>query len=325
MVEDFLISLRQRALNIKLTPSHKDGGAVRVEEFIKVMKSLSESYRAFLSAEYIHIAQIGDQKKLDTILKALHEESDLLIVDMEYGSALMSLSPNTATYNTSIPKIKEPLEWKKDKFYDYQNLVFGQNYKDEKILKNIASRYSIKERTEIFKPIVKAIFENDEINTQVGVLGKSVKKLIRPSKEVTLDLLTPNIPLVNEPQPEYETAIASVEFIPGKKINSKKVDLFTELKELISQYTTIKCDGTVYKFNFPITGTVSKEGDMTMIANESFGIYVHGNNYEGAKKEFDQEVDYLYRFLIKTDKKLLDPEMIRLRLFFETMVEVTHE
>lgn len=324
-MDHFLKALRDNALNIKLTPSQKDGGAVRVEEFVKVMKSLSESYRAFLSAEYLLTAQIGDQKKLNIILKGLFEESDLLIVNMEYGSAIMSLSPNTQTYSKSLPKIPEPLKWKKDRFHDYQELVFGQDYKDKLVLDNIASRYSSLQRTEIFKPIVTAIFENSEIKTKVGVHGQPAKTITPPTKAITLEVLTPQIALVSEPQPKYEKAIAMVDFIPGKRINPGRVDLFTELKEVISQYRTIKFGNTLYSFRIPITGIISKEGDLHNISNESFGIFVHGNTYENAKLEFDQEIDYLYRFLMKMNRDKLDTELSRLKVFFETMVEVTHE
>jgi|GEM_PF-1456832 len=325
-MDQFLNTLRDKALNIKLTPSQKDGGAVKVEEFIKVMKSLSESYRAYLSAEYLITAQIGDQKRLDNILKGLFMESDLLIVNLEYGSAIMSLSPNTLTYSKTIPQISEPLKWKKDRFYEYQELVFGQDYKDEVVLDNIATRYSGIQRNAIFKPIVTAIFENAKINTKVGVLGQPAMYKLRPSKEVTMEILTPHIPMVLEAAPKYETAIARVDYLPGKKNKTTNVDLFTELKEIISQYTTIEYGNTRYTFTIPITGTFSKEGDLTSIVNEPFGIFVQGSSHENAKKEFDQEVDYLYRFLTKVDQNDLDSEMSRLKIFFETMVEVaTHE
>ncbi|MFA7380592.1 MAG: hypothetical protein WC150_09035 [Bacteroidia bacterium] len=313
-MKDFLESLRENAVFVKLTSKEKYGGAVSVEDILKVLKSLTESYNSFIEAEYSKLTTQQDRKKLKKIIEGLSDENTLMLVDLKFESCSMALTPNTKTISNNIPNIKNQLDWKKKSFEIYKNEILQADFNDIKFLDKISSKYSPNERYKIFKPIIDGIADNKNATTLFGFNSSAIKKPLVKPKQSSYNTLLPapdKFDILME-APLTKTAMAKVE-IKGGKVKPKVIELFEQLKYPSIPIESVLFGDKTYSFKHPLYCDLIHEDDSYGLENKQIGIFAFGKTEQEARESFAEEFDYIYTRYnsLSTDKLSDDVRYIR--------------
>ncbi|MEL7222601.1 MAG: hypothetical protein AAGJ93_14865, partial [Bacteroidota bacterium] len=214
-MEEILKSLKNEAVYFKLTSKPKFGGAVSLEDVMKVLKSLTDSYNAFITAEYDKVNTQQNKTKLNKIRRGLIEENRLVIVDLKFESFGMSVSPNFVMQTHDIPNINQLKKWKKGAFEDYKELVLRSDFNDSKFLDKVSNRFNSLDRAKIYKPIIDVIGNSESADTSFNMGDDQELVKISQPTQASYSILVPKpevTPVVNE---EPKTSMAMVEIRQG--------------------------------------------------------------------------------------------------------------
>jgi hypothetical protein len=318
-MEEFLEQLREKAVFFKLTSKPKYGGAVSVEDVIKVLTSLTDSYLSFIDAEYSKVSVEQDRKKLKQIKNGLLDENSLIIVDLKFESYGMSVTPNLITYNHTIPQIKNQREWKKEAFENYKSIVLNSDFNDQSYLKEVSEKFTPAERSKIFKPIIDGIINNERATTSFGIgIKPELKALSRP-KQQSYSVLVPEPEKMKMIEEEVKTSLAMVE-IKGQKTRPKVLELFEKIKNPIFSFNRIVFGEKDYELRFPIYCELIHEENGYVLQNNELGIYVLGENIEEAQKSFFEEFDYIYERYNELSEEQLTADVLSIKKFLNLIV-----
>ena len=318
-MDEFLEQLREKAVFFKLTSKPKYGGAVSVEDVIKVLKSLTDSYFSFIDAEYGKITVEQDRKKLKQIKDGLFNENSLVIVDLKFASFGMSVTPNVITQKYTIPQIKNQLEWKQNAFESYKSIVLESDFNDEEYLGEINRKYTPIERSRIFRPIIDGIINNEKAITSFGIGTKPKLKTLIIPKQRSYEVLVPQPDKIEVPFEETRTSLAMVE-LKGQKTRPKVLELFEEIKNPIYSFDKISYADNSYVLKFPIYCEMIHDEDIYFLENSELGIYVSGESLEEAQQAFFEEFDYIFqRYNELSDEQLTD-DVLSIKSFLNLIV-----
>lgn len=318
-MNEFIEQLRERAIFFKLNSNPKFGGAVSVDDVVKVLKSLTDSYLSFIEAEYDKINVEQDRKKLKRIKDGLFSENSLVIVDLKFESYGMSVTPNFVTQSQNIPLIKKPQEWKKSAFESYKTIVLESDYNDEEYLSEVSRKYTPVQRQRIFKPIIDGIVNNERAITSFGIDANSKLRTLNKPKQQNYDLLVPKPGQVEPVVEDVKTSLAMVE-IKGNKARPKVLELFEEVKNPIYSFSKIAYEENSYELKFPIYCEMIHNEEGYSFENSELGIYVSGESIEEVQSTFFEEFDYIYQRYNELTDDQLTVDVLSIKSFLNFIV-----
>ena len=307
-------NLEDIAFRILVDPINAVQHAAKVASVIKVLNNLNKSYTQFLEIEFLKNEKFkatydSNSKVLDT----LKEDLDLLIVDLNFSSFEAALAPNLLEKQPSIFK-NEVLEWKKNTFNSYKNLIILGQYRDPSYLQNVVERYTSKERRKIFQPLFASAGDgNDYILSIVNNNRETIQVITRPDNSYA-ELLTPKIQIGKD---ESEYGIAQVYIRIKKdqeqpKLNNKSVKEILHYEEL--EHDTYPFKPNIIKFGKKLfilkeklECQVNYEDTTYVIKSDYLDILVWGDTREEAEDAFNFTFFSLYNnYGQEEDKNLSD-------------------
>lgn len=302
-MQEYLEKLRDESIYIKLEATTKIAGAIDVENLIKVLTSINQSYKSFLEIELNNNSSVkSSSPKGIKEVKHFIKENELLIVDLNYASFGAAISPNTTT-TSHYSNITNSLKLKKQAFEDYKNDVFYGDFRSREHVDYISNKYTEKQRTEIFKPLIVNLFQNSALKVYYGKDKNHLNLISKNSitKEV-IDKLVPSVQLevVDEKKEEtyaiYVTSSDEMDLF-GKKPRYSKVLATQKLDRPVYPYqlNEIKVDNIIYPFSKVISAEVSFEDELFYMRYPDFNLEVWGET----RKEVEEAFDFMLRNIIR--------------------------
>lgn len=323
-MSDYLEKLRPEAVYFKLTSKGKYGDAVSVADVIQVLKNLSESYLAYVDAEYSKINTLQDPKRLKQVTNGLIDENSLMVVDLKFESCGMAVSPDIVTYKHSIPNIKDPLKWKNNTFSSYKNDVLKADFNDNSYIAYIEKRFNPVERQKIFKPIIDGILKNDRSNIVFGIGSTDYDIHLRKPTNKNYESLVPATQHVMEDEvlETSRTSLARVEIKSSRgKDKVKTLELFEDVHNIILPIDRLDFDDNIYIFKYPLYCELIHESEGYILENQQLGIFANGNTIEEAKLNFAEEFDFVFdRYNTLSNDKLTD-DVINIKSYLNSILE----
>lgn len=294
MQQDFLEALRKFALYFKLESGPKYGGAIDIETLTKVLRALNNSFQNYFDAELRNIYQKEGKitERVNNEIKALKEESRLLVVDLKFASFEAGLAPNSITSSGSFTYLKQPLQLKKEIFKTYEKEVFYSDLNDQETLRNFEKKFSKEERAGIFKPLEDTLFKPVGYSFKYGKSFTDLKKSFKPISDEVEKTLVPTIDKIPTIETIYKQYVVyEGEFdLFGPKPRLKKVLAAEKLERPIYplQLHTVKEDNIIITLRETITAQVTydAEEELYYISYPELDITVWGKEREEANEAF---------------------------------------
>lgn len=295
-MEAFLESLREKSLYIKLSSNDRFGGAVDIESLSKALASLNSSYKNFLKIELYSQRNNFISAKEKVELKILIDESQLLIVDLDFASFGAAVTPNTITH-LNYSSLGDVKRIKEESFENYRDFVIEGDFNDDSFLNTISGRYSPEERNLIYKPIYDNIINQKYFNFYFGDNKLNAnKKIKKPSNNIFLNKLIPPLKKVvidNSIREEKLYAIyvssSNENDLFGKKPKYDKILATEKLEKAVYpyQFSRIEYDNTIITLKEQINAHVTFEEGLFHITLDKFNIHVWGDTREEVEDAFD--------------------------------------
>lgn len=327
-MKEYIDTLRNDSIYIKLKSEDKLGGAVDVGSLVKALNSLNQSYKNYLSIELNKNSDVNSStKKGKKEINDFIADSELLVVDLDFASFGAALTPNVVT-SRQYSTIKDSLELKKKSFTEYKKDVFFADYTDEKFIHRIATKYSEQERAEIYKPII-----DNLINTQKFkfFFGPSKERLSGMSKNVlkneAIETFLPKSLLEKNEKREamyviYVTSSDEMDLF-GRKPKISKILATTKLEQPVYpfQLHEVKVDKTIYTFNKTLSANVTFEDEMFFIEYTNLNIDVWGDSREEAEEAFTFALQSIIRNIYLDDDSNLTDKAIVLKSHLKSIIK----
>lgn len=307
-----LDKLRDIAIRFQIDSDITVGHAAKVTSVIKVLSEMNKSFSNFLEVEFMKNEEFKTVfLKNDKVLDTLKEDLELLIVDLNFGSFEAALAPHFSDNQTTLFR-NDVVEWEKDSFDTYKDLILGGAYHESEYMRKIAKRYSDEERHKIFQPLFSAVGSGKDYSLNIqDRQGKTKTKLVQPIKE-KYNFYVPKTEKVKE-EPNYATVQAFLKLkkkgdsFSFNKQNVKQVYFVEELAHDTYPFkpNVIQFDGSIYILNDRLIGNVDFEDESYSIKNELLNIYVWGDTREEVESAFAFSFHALYEnFALEDDDKL---------------------
>lgn len=290
---DFLEELRKLALYFKLETGPKYGGAIDIGTLTKVLEAVNASYQNYFDAELRTIYQEHGKitARVDKEIRALKEESGLLIVDLKFASFEAAISPNSITSYSLFSYLKEPIKLKKTIFQSYEDDVFYSNLNDSKTISRLEKRFTKDERAAIFRPLEKTLFHPTRYKFKYGRSFSDLKRSFKPiTPEVAKKLIPPSVK-TSAPEMLYKI-YASTEgemdlFGPRPRMKMLATEKM-ERADYPLQLFKIRYDGAEVLLKESITATVNydEEEKLYYISYPDLNIMVWGKDRAEADEAF---------------------------------------
>lgn len=312
--------LKDIAFRIHIDPLKTVEHAAKVETVIKVLSDIQQSYSNYLEIEFLKNEQF--KKAYDTnkkVLDTIKEELSLLVVDLNFGSFEAALAPDLIELQSPIFK-NEVLEWKKETFSEYKDVIICGDYEDANYLRKVGKRYSEDERTKIYKPLFSSIGDGKEYRINVKTKNhKVLKVLIQPEK--VKDFYVSKTVGEKLETPEYSTlqVFAKVKKQGDKfRLNQRNLKEILYMEELEHDTYPFKPDlirfsETIFVLNRNIECIVEFEDDNYIIRNEELDLLVWGDTRKEAEDAFCFSFYSLYQNYYNEIDNNLSEEAILLK------------
>lgn len=310
--------LRQIAMRFKIDTRDTVGDAARLPTLITVLQKINKSYQNFLQIELAKDAELrvlfaGNKNAVAAMLESL----ELLVVNLEFSSAAVSVAPNIADEMGGIfaSKVRE---WEETTYRRYRDVILQGNYEAEDYLGEIGERYTDEERAAIFKPLFEAT--------------------AGPKSDYVLEVTTearPEPQVLEKPDPGVieafywaehgkkkgaEDALSTVQaFVRVKKGRDGSIDLnkrtikriifVEEMEHDTYPYKTdvIRFDGIIYSLTERIECEVRWEEDMYVMQYEPLKMLVWGGTREELEEAFAFHFHGLYvNYALAPDSELTE-------------------
>ena len=307
-----LDKLRDIAIRFQIDPDLTVGHAAKVTTVIKVLTEMNKSFSNFLEVEFMKNEDFKNIfLKNDKVLDTIKEDLELLIVDLKFSSFEAAVAPHFSENQTSLFN-NNVVEWEKDTFDTYKDLILEGNYHESNYMRKIAKRYTDEERQKIFQPLFSAFGNGKDYSLNLrDKEGKVTTKLVQPVKE-KYNFYVPKTEKVKEEQ-NYATVQAFLKLrkkgdsYTFNKQNVKEVYLVEELEHDTYPFkpNVVQFDTFIYILNEKLVCNVDFEDDCYFIKNELLDIRVWGDTREEVESAFAFSFHSLYEnFAIEDNKKL---------------------
>ncbi len=314
-MEKLLQKLKETALTFQIDPLNSIGHAAKLNTVIKVLSDINKSYYNFLEIEFLKNPDFKKEyNKNSKILDTFKESLDLLVVDVKFGSYETSVAPNLAEVQSPIFK-NEVLQWKKEAFSDYKNIVVLGDYNNSSYTQKLVKRYNEEERAKIFQPLFSSIGDGKNytlnIKSSTGVFTKTLRQ---PTKE-RVSLFIPKILVQKDEINDEKNYLVHAKLknkgdgknVSFNKSNIKTVHYMEELTHDTYPYkpNIIQFEKLVFFLKSKIDCSVSFEDNNYLIECSELDITVWGSTREEAEEAFAFSFYSLYKnFYLEADNKL---------------------
>jgi hypothetical protein len=196
--------LKDIAFRIHIEPLRTVEHAVKVETVIKVLSDIYQSYNNYLEIEFLkneEFKKVYDSNK--KVLDTIKEELSLLVVDLNFSSFEAALAPDLMELQSPIFK-NEVLEWKRETFSEYKDIIICGDYENTNYLHKVGKRYNENERVRIFKPLFSSFGDGKDYRINIKDKNHQIlKALIQPER--TKSFYIPKTTIEKLDIPEYST------------------------------------------------------------------------------------------------------------------------
>lgn len=310
--------LKDIAFRIHINPLKTVEHAAKVETVVKVLSDIYQSYNNFLEIEFLkndefRKAYESNKKVLDTI----REELSLLVVDLNFSSFEAALAPNLIELQSPIFK-NEVLEWKRETFSDYKDIIICGDYENANYLHKVAKRYDNIERTKIFKPLFSSFGDGKDYNVNIKDKNhKILRTLVQPQKNK--EFYIPRLVDERLEVPQYSTiqVFAKVKKQGNQfKLNQKNLKEIFYIEELAHDTypfkpELIKFQETIFVLNKAIECVVEFEDENYVIKSEELDLIVWGETRKEAEEAFNFSFYSLFKnYYLENDSKLSDEAIL---------------
>jgi hypothetical protein len=189
-MDDFLEKLRSDALYIRLVANSKYGGAVDINHITKALSSINISFKNYL--EVALRKEFPSTKAVSKEIKKLVQESELLVVDLDFASFKAGISPDIVSLQNTYLSLRQATTLKKQTFKDYKADVFPVNYNSDSFLKKIQEKFTEEERISIYRPVINGLFNQKGIVVYVGTSIDKTERRIKELDDDTVESFTPS-------------------------------------------------------------------------------------------------------------------------------------
>lgn len=299
----YLHDLRKNAFYLKFsTNDRKYGDTIGLRELTNtLLTNLSTSFKHFVTIDFEKKFNsiIPEDNKRNKILKSVFADTDLRMVDLNFGSFEIGLS--TDKLMKSNIEFREVKEWADNVGDNYKKIVLDNDITNTE-LATILNNYTDEERNQIFEPVLR-IVENKNYNLKVkDSLREKYSNLGLNNKEISSKIVTKIKKVDNIQQKHLE--LITVTTIIDKNSNKKTINLDNTLFSSIesTEYLLGYSDFKKYGYNNVPNGikiTILIENNDTYIVlranyNENaFEVRVDNDKIEeGIKKMVDKIYEY---------------------------------
>lgn len=326
-MEKFLERLRSEALYIRLVADSKYGGAVDINHIAKALMSINTSFKNYL--EVTLRKEFPSTTAITKEIKKLVQESELLVVDLDFASFKAGISPDTLSVKNTYLSLKQAIPLKHRAFKQYKGDVFPPNYNSEAFVKKIEKKFTDDERIRIYKPVIDGLFNQKGIKVYVGPSIESTERRIKELDEVTIERFSPSTigftPIPNKDlfYKVYATASGEVDLF-GQKPKLKylaveKLDKQVwpyQVKEVIFGNRTVLLNTTL-----SAEVTFDEDSQNFIITYEPLDITVWGEQRNGAEEAFNFAfISIVESILIEKDANLTS-EALEIKKSLERIVK----
>lgn len=311
--------LKDIAFRIHIDPFKTVEHAAKVETVIKVLSDIYQSYNNYLEIEFLkneEFKKVYDSNK--KVLETIKEELSLLVVDLNFSSFEAALAPNLIELQSPIFK-NEVLEWKRETFSEYRDVIICGDYDNANYLHKMAKKYNDDERVKIFKPLFSSFGDGKDYKVNIKDKNQNiVRSLNQPEK--SKDFYVPKSMAGKSEIPEYSTVQV---FAKLKKLGDNKFTLNQRnLKEILYleelEHDTypfkpdlIKYQDKIFILNKNLECLVEFEDDNYIIHNPELDLVVWGENRKEVEEAFNFSFYSLYvNYYLEDDSKLSDEAIL---------------
>lgn len=300
----YLYSLRQSAFYLKFsTNTEKYGDTIGLRELTNILlTNISSSFKSFVEIDFHKNFEkkITDNFKLKKILKSILPDTDLRMVDLNYGSFEIGLaSDKLMKSNIEDNDVKI---WANNIGDNYKKIVLDDNI-DENELNSIIENYTEEERNKIFTPIINIV--NDP-NYSLKIKDKKTDKFNNlgvKKKSVSEKLVVKKV--VKELPAEKNLELIQVTTVIDKNSKKKTISLDNTLFNVVNKSSVVlfykDFENRGYKnVNQNIQISVEIENIDNHINlhsiydNEKFSITIDNEKIEeGIKKMMDKVYEFI--------------------------------
>lgn len=329
MNKEFLEELRKLALYFKLEVGPRYGGAIDVDTLTKVLKAMNVSFQNYFDAELRNIYHSKGSKitaQIDKEIRALKDESKLLIVDLRFASFEAAISPDAIT-SSAYAHIENPLQTKKKVFKSFEDEIFYSNLNDSRVIDKITKKFSAEERAAIFKPLEETIFHPTRYSFKYGKSFKDLKRSFKPLKEEFEKRLIPTTTKPAQPETLYKVYVVTDGELDlfGPKPKIKKMLATEKLEKAVYplQIFRLKEDGTEVLLKNPITAEVRYDDkeNLYYITFPELNILVWGKDRSEADEVFKFAFISLVQNIYNENDKNLTREAKEIKKKLDTIID----
>jgi len=300
MDNNLLERLKKISLRFHIDPVNTVGHAAKVETIIKVLSDINKSYKNFLGVEFKKNPEFLKATSGNTsLMESFINELDLLAVDLDFGSFDIAVAPNIVEKQSPLFN-DDVLNWKKSSFKDYKQLISG-DFRNHQYMEKVSTRYSEKERKEIYKPLFNSIGSPSDYSINIkNNAGKVIRTLRRPTKERLQFYLPKPVKTTLPPSESTVLVYAKVknkgEGFEFNKGNIKKVFHIEELEHDTYPFTPdyIQFQEASFILTKKLECNVEFNDDLYLIRNEELDLTAWGDSREEVEEAFSFSFYSLY-------------------------------
>jgi hypothetical protein len=311
--------LKNIAFRIHIEPLKSTGNAIKVDTVLKVLSDICHSYNHYLEIEFLKNEEFrkahNNNKK---ILDAIKEELSLRVVDLNYSSFEAALAPDILDSTSPLFR-NEVLDWKKETFRFYKEVIVEGDYENTDYLHKMLARYKDEERIKIFLPLFSSFGDGTEYRININDHQHHfIKTLTQPhnSKEFYIPRLSGanlNIPEVSVLQFSSEVPKAVDEEINYQEVQGHDIRPFKP--------DVIKYESLLFILTKNLDCQIDFEDNNFIIRNDELDLVVWGESRKEVEDSFSFNFYWMYLNYYLEEEKNLSDEALQLKAKMKVMIK----
>lgn len=304
-----LTPLRNASLTFHIEPVVSDSGLVTLDEMLRVLSGIKNSYQAFLG---INLKNSLGPSLNDEELPVLAE---LLIVDVKVASYEIKAAPKIIVDDQQVLLEELDLKTRVDNAYQqYYTDVLTVDFSNTEKRKNFLNTYNSQERKSILTPLF------NSLGTEYTVTVQSEKSSLphfvrRPQQKIRRELIPRN--KIEKPK---RTAYVLAEIDDSETLVAKKSSIKKVLSLQLFTLENIVCNDRLILLHRSLPVKAKRKKDNFVLTNEELGITVWGKDVEEAKLAFNFAFDSLYREYYLEEDANLSEGALKLKTLLRSII-----